>query len=80
MEKITGPDYNTGPTIHFPKQNWILAFSDSEHLGPANRAYALCCWFAVLHGYLLGILNLSLGTAFDTVSFHMDLHLVINPE
>ena len=48
-----------------------LAFANPEHLGAAYRAGALGGWFAVLHGYCFGVLDFSLGAAFDTVSLHL---------
>ena len=47
-----------------------LRLTDSEHLSATYRAHALGRRLAVLHCYGLGVFNLSLGTAFDTVSLH----------
>ena len=48
----------------------ILSLSYSEHLGATGWTYALSGWFAVLHGYALGVLHLFLGSAFNAVGFH----------
>jgi len=47
------------------------AFSYSEHLGATGWAYALSCWFAILHGYTLGVLHFSFGSAFHTIGLHV---------
>ena len=47
------------------------AFSYSEHLGATGWAYALRCWFAILHSYTLGILHFSFGSAFHTIGLHV---------
>ena len=47
-----------------------LALADPEHLGTTLRANALGCRLPVLHGYSLGVLHLSLGTALHTIGFH----------
>lgn len=45
--------------------------SYSEHLGATGWAYALRCWFAILHSYTLGVLHFSFGSAFHTIGFHV---------
>jgi hypothetical protein len=45
-------------------------FTDPEHFGAANRAGALGRRLSVLHGNALGILDLSLGSALNTISLH----------
>ena len=57
--------------INFIQLLEALAFANPEHLGAAYRAGALGGWFAVLHSYRLGILDFSLGAAFNTVSLHL---------
>jgi hypothetical protein len=52
-------------------------FADAEHLGAANRAYALGRGFAVLHSDRLGVLHFPLGTAFDTITLHAFLLFLI---
>ena len=47
-----------------------LALTDPEHLRTTGWTYALGCRFSVLHGYGLGVLHLSLGTALHTIGFH----------
>ena len=47
------------------------ALSYSEHLGATGWAYALSCWFAILHGYTLGVLHFSFGSAFHTIGLHV---------
>ena len=47
--------------------------ADPKDLGGAHRAGSLRRWPAVLHGNPLGVLNLDLALALDTVSFH-NLH------
>ena len=47
------------------------ALSYSEHLGATGWAYALSCWFAVLHSNTLGVLHLSFGSAFHTIGLHV---------
>jgi hypothetical protein len=46
-------------------------FSYSEHLGATGWAYALSCWFAILHSYTLGVLHFSFGSAFHTIGLHV---------
>jgi hypothetical protein len=53
-----------------------LALAYPEHLGAANRADPSGCRPAVLHGYRLGILYFSLGTALNTISLHMATSLL----
>ncbi len=48
----------------------LLAFSYSEHLSATYGANTLSCWFAVLHGYGLGIPHFPLGAALNTVCLH----------
>ena len=48
----------------------VWLFSDSEHLGAADRAGALCRRLAILHGDGLRILHFSLGPAFHTICLH----------
>ena len=48
-----------------------LGLANSEHLGPTSRAYALGGRLAVLHGYGFGVLYLLLGTAFHTITLHI---------
>ena len=45
-------------------------FADAEHLGGADRAGALGRRLAILHFNGLGSLDLSLGTALNTISLH----------
>jgi len=45
--------------------------SYSEHLGATGWAYALRCWFAILHSYTLGVLHFSFGSAFHTIGLHV---------
>lgn len=45
--------------------------SYSEHLGATGWAYALSCWFAILHSYTLGVLHFSFGSAFHTIGLHV---------
>ena len=47
------------------------ALSYSEHLGATGWAYALSCWFAILHSYTLGVLHFSFGSAFHTIGLHV---------
>ena len=47
------------------------ALSYSEHLGATGWTYALSCWLAILHGYTLGVLHFSLGSAFHTIGLHV---------
>ena len=49
-----------------------LLFTDPEHLGAANRARALGCRLTILHGNALGVLDLSLGSALNTISLHRE--------
>lgn len=48
----------------------MLGLSYSEHLGAARGAHPLGGRPAILHGYVLGILHLSLGSAFNTIGLH----------
>ena len=48
----------------------VWLFSDSEHLGAADRAGALCRRLAILHGDGLWILHFSLSSAFHTICLH----------
>ncbi len=48
----------------------VRLFSDSEHLGAADRACALCRRLAILHGDGLRILHFSLCSAFHTICLH----------
>jgi hypothetical protein len=51
----------------------FLALTDSEQLGSANRADALCCRSPILHGDGLWILDFPLGPAFHAISLHIPL-------
>ncbi len=55
-------------SVHYVRVS--LALADSEHFRATGRANSLSRRFAVLHGYGLGILHLSLGTALHTIRFH----------
>ena len=48
--------------------------ADAEHLGPAGRAHTLSGGLAVLHGDALGIPDLLLGSALNTIGFHHTPH------
>ncbi len=48
-----------------------LGFADSEDLRSANGASALGRGTAILHGDVLGTLDLSLGPALHTISLHL---------
>ena len=54
----------------------VLALTDSEHLRTAGGTDTLSRRLPVLHGYGLGILHLSLGTALHTIGFHTISSLV----
>lgn len=54
-----------------------LALSYPEHLSPTYRADALSCWLSILHGYRLGILHFSLGSAFHTICLHWSTSLFV---
>ena len=47
-----------------------LSLAYSEHLCAARRAYTLCSWLLVLHGYLLRVLDLNLLSALHAVGLH----------
>ena len=49
---------------------WILRFTNSENLSPANWTCSLSGWPPILHGYCLSILHFPFGTAFHTISLH----------
>jgi hypothetical protein len=48
-----------------------LSLSYSEHLGATGWTYPLSGWFAVLHGYTLGVLHLFFCSAFNAIGFHL---------
>ena len=48
----------------------FLTFTYPEHLGAAFGAGALGGWFLVLHGDLLGVLDINLVPTFHTISLH----------
>jgi hypothetical protein len=54
---------------HYVK--WKLGLSYSEHLSATGGTNALSGWFAVLHGYTLGVLHLFFCPAFNTIGFHV---------
>ena len=47
-----------------------LALAESEHFRATGRAHALGRRLAIFHCYGLGVFNLPLGTAFDTIGLH----------
>ena len=47
-----------------------LRLPDPEHLRSASRARALSGGLPVLHGDLLGVLDLALAPALHTIGFH----------
>ena len=49
------------------------ALAYAKYLSATDRAHTLCGGTLVLHHYGLGILDLSLGSALHTVSFHSTL-------
>ena len=56
------------PTLLPCSSKGLLA--DAEHLGAADRADALGCRLAILHGNGFGIFHFSLGAAFDAIRLH----------
>ena len=48
----------------------VLTLPYSKHLGATYGAYALGGWFAIFHGYSLGVFHFPLGAALHTVCFH----------
>jgi hypothetical protein len=50
----------------------LFCSTDSEHLGATGRASSLGCWLTILHLDGLGTLNFSLGSAFDTITLHVE--------
>lgn len=59
----------------FSLDDYILAFTNPEHLGPTVRAYTLGCRFAIFHRNCFRVLNLSLRPALHTISFHYSTSL-----
>ena len=56
-----------------PSQGAVsLNLADAEDLGSARWAYALVGRSAVLQRYSFGILNLPLGPALKTITFHVN--------
>jgi hypothetical protein len=47
-----------------------LALADAEYLGPADSTNPLSCRLTVLQRYLLRVLDLSFGTAFEAIGIH----------
>ena len=54
-----------------------LTLSDSEHLSPTRRAYALSGRLTILHSYGPGILHFSFGAALHTVCLHLFTSFVV---
>ena len=61
--------YKTAKRKGVPFSRSTLSYS--EHLGATGWAYALRCWFAILHSYTLGVLHFSFGSAFHTIGLHV---------
>jgi hypothetical protein len=61
--------YKTTKRKNVPCSRSTLSYS--EHLGATGWAYALSCWFAILHSYTLGVLHFSFGSAFHTIGLHV---------
>ena len=66
----------TGPLAHRPRsekkksQRPLLSGPDTKYLSATRRARALSGGLPVLHGDLLGVLDLALASALHTIGFH----------
>ena len=66
----------TGPSARRPKsakkksRRPLLSGPDAKYLSATRRARALSGGLPILHGDLLGILDLALAPALHTIGFH----------